>query len=263
MTARKAWLIAIGVVVVLGAVGWFAMRSETVALGLLDRTVASNLTSDALAELPDGIHVLVCGAGGPLTDIARSGSCVAVQAGRHLYVVDAGTNGGRNIGRFGVNVGRVEAVLVTHAHSESHRRARGIGRVALGGRRPRRTPTRSWSARGLRCRRGIQPRIHRRRRVSRGPSRRGRGSGERRWFAGLSVSAARERRTRDRARIRRRRSYKRVPGFPPAGEPSGRLPHRLSRPRRRRERRHRQVRQPDPSTPKASTCCCTRRSPAP
>ena len=118
MTARNAWLTAIAVVVVLGAAAWFAMRSETVALGLLDSTVANNLTSDALAELPDGIHVLVCGAGGPLTDIARSGSCVAVQAGDHLYVVDAGTNGARNIGRSGVNVGRVEAVLLTHAHSD-------------------------------------------------------------------------------------------------------------------------------------------------
>ena len=53
-----------------------------------------------------------------MTHIERSGSCVAVQAGSHLYVVDAGTNGARNIGRFGVGVGRVEAVLITHAHSD-------------------------------------------------------------------------------------------------------------------------------------------------
>lgn len=118
MAARRAWLIAIAVAVLLAGATWFVLRSERVALTLLDRTVANNLTSDALAELPDGLHVLVCGAGGPLTDISRSGSCVAIQAGEHLYVVDAGTNGARNIGRFGVDVGRVEAVLVTHAHSD-------------------------------------------------------------------------------------------------------------------------------------------------
>ena len=115
---RKAWLSATIVVLVLAAAAWFASRSQTVALALLDRTVANTLGSDALADLADGIHVLVCGAGGPMTHIERSGSCVAVQAGRHLYVVDAGTNGGRNIGRFGVGVGRVEAVLITHAHSD-------------------------------------------------------------------------------------------------------------------------------------------------
>ena len=115
---RKAWLSAVVVVLVLAAAAWFVSYSETVALALLDRSVASTLGSDALAGLPDGIHVLLCGAGGPMTHIERSGSCVAVQAGSHLYVVDAGTNGARNIGRFGVGVGRVEAVLITHAHSD-------------------------------------------------------------------------------------------------------------------------------------------------
>ena len=114
---RWAWLAA-GALLVLAAAGWLALRSERVTFALLDRTAAHILTRDALAELPDGIHVLLCGAGSPVTDINRSGPCVAVQAGAHLYVIDAGTNGGRNISRFGVGVGRVEAVLLTHAHSD-------------------------------------------------------------------------------------------------------------------------------------------------
>ena len=117
MTSRRLGLALAAIVVVLGSVAWLALRSETVAFTLLDRTVANNLAGDALSDLPDGIHVLLCGAGGPLMDINRSGSCVAVQAGRHLYLVDAGTNGARNLGRFGVGAGRVEAVLLTHAHS--------------------------------------------------------------------------------------------------------------------------------------------------
>lgn len=117
-SSKKAALIGAAVVFALIVAGWLTYRSEATALALLDRTVASNLTGDALADLPDGIHVLLCGAGGPLQDIQRSGTCVAIQAGEHLYVVDAGTNGARNIGRFGVNTGRVEAVLLTHAHSD-------------------------------------------------------------------------------------------------------------------------------------------------
>ena len=115
---RRALWLAGGVVAVLLAIGWFAMRSERVAFALLERTVSDALTRDALADLPDGVHVLLCGAGSPVADINRSGPCVAIQAGRHLFVVDAGTNGARNIGRFGVNAGRVEAVLPTHAHSD-------------------------------------------------------------------------------------------------------------------------------------------------
>lgn len=91
---------------------------QEATLRLLDRTIARRQNRDALADRPDGIHVLLCGAGGPLTDVKRSGPCLAVQAGAHLFVIDAGTNGARNLGRFAVNPGRVEAVLLTHAHSD-------------------------------------------------------------------------------------------------------------------------------------------------
>ncbi len=96
-------------------------------LRLLERTVAARQGQDALAALEDGIHVLLCGAGGPMFDPWRSGPCVAVQAGAHLFVIDAGTNGARNMGRFGVNPGRVEAVLLTHAHSDH---IDGLGELA-------------------------------------------------------------------------------------------------------------------------------------
>ena len=114
---RKAWIAAALVVATTGA-AWLALRTERVTFVLLDRVVQATLTRDALAELPDGIHVLLCGAGSPVTDINRSGPCVAIQAGTRLYVIDAGTNGARNLGRFGAGVGRVEAVLLTHAHSD-------------------------------------------------------------------------------------------------------------------------------------------------
>lgn len=80
--------------------------------------MATQLSQTVLRDLPDGIHVLVCGAGGPQSDAKRSGPCVAVQAGGHLFVVDAGTNGARNLVRMGVDIGRVEALLITHGHSE-------------------------------------------------------------------------------------------------------------------------------------------------
>ena len=106
------------VLLVLMASGCALMVPKKVTLRFLDRAVASAMTRDDLADLPDGIHVMLCGAGSPLVDIRRSGPCVAVQAGDHLYIVDAGTNGARNLGRFFVDVGRVEAVFLTHAHSD-------------------------------------------------------------------------------------------------------------------------------------------------
>ena len=122
------WLIRVGVVVILILVVMSVIRSKPFGYMMLERTIAANIGRDTLGDLPDGLHVLLCGAGGPLTDINRSGPCVAVQAGPRLYVIDAGTNGARNIGRFGVNIGRVEAVFITHAHSDH---IDGLGELAM------------------------------------------------------------------------------------------------------------------------------------
>lgn len=91
---------------------------ERATLRQLERNFSRRQARDDLADRPDGIHVLLCGAGGPLTDVKRSGPSVAVQVGTHLFVIDAGTNGARNLARFAVGAGRVEAVFLTHAHSD-------------------------------------------------------------------------------------------------------------------------------------------------
>ena len=115
---RKTWTLVAAVALALVVGGWLVWRSEAVVFALLDAVVADSLTSDTLGDLPDGLHVMLCGAGSPLFDPKRSGTCVAVQAGSRLFVVDAGTNGARNLSRFGVGAGRIEAVLLTHAHSD-------------------------------------------------------------------------------------------------------------------------------------------------
>ena len=115
---KPAWTIGVAVALAVAAAGWLLWRSEAVVFALLDRMVADALTSDSLGDMPDGLHVMLCGAGSPMPDPKRSGPCIAIQAGSRLFVVDAGTNGGRNLGRFGVNAGRIEAVLLTHAHSD-------------------------------------------------------------------------------------------------------------------------------------------------
>ena len=59
----------------------------------------------------------------------RSGPCVAVVAGRTLFVVDVGTNGARNLQRvIGWVPGRIAAVFLTHYHSDH---IDGLGELGL------------------------------------------------------------------------------------------------------------------------------------
>jgi ribonuclease Z len=114
-------------VVLLAGVALWTLRAP-LALRVMERALARNLGADPIAALPDGLHVLLCGAGGPLPDPVRSGPCTAVIGGRTLVVVDAGTGGARNLQRFGFAPGRVDALFLTHFHSDH---IDGLGELAL------------------------------------------------------------------------------------------------------------------------------------
>ncbi|MGH7289329.1 MAG: MBL fold metallo-hydrolase, partial [Myxococcota bacterium] len=61
MTKRRVALL----VVLLAVLALWTLRGP-IALRVMDRALARNMTADPIAELPDGLHVLLCGAGGPL-----------------------------------------------------------------------------------------------------------------------------------------------------------------------------------------------------
>lgn len=94
---------------------------------LFARGALAALQGDALEDLPDGLHAVLCGAGGPLPSANRSGPCVLVIAGEEVFAVDAGTNGLRNINRMRYPVGAIKAVLLTHYHSDH---IDGLGEMA-------------------------------------------------------------------------------------------------------------------------------------
>lgn len=122
---RRIVIVALALAVA-GAVVVYTFRGA-IATWMTDAAVARAMTGDPASHLPDGLHVALCGAGAPLADAVRSGPCVAVLAGRTLFVVDAGSNGPRNLQRMGLNAARVQGVLLTHFHSDH---IDGLGELA-------------------------------------------------------------------------------------------------------------------------------------
>ncbi len=121
-----------GLLVFLAAVAAVAMLVVAfrgpISLRVFERVLDARLGADPVAELEDGLHVTLCGAGGPLPDPVRSGPCVAVVAGTRVFVIDAGTGGARNLAGMGIPPGRIDAVLLTHFHSDH---IDGLGELAL------------------------------------------------------------------------------------------------------------------------------------
>jgi ribonuclease Z len=90
----------------------------TISVRVMSVAVKNGLLADPIGDLPDGLHVTLCGAGGPFPDPARSAPCVAIVAGRALYLVDAGSGAARHLTWVGFQPGRLEAVFLTHFHSD-------------------------------------------------------------------------------------------------------------------------------------------------
>ena len=122
---RKTLLPLLLVVVGLGLVASF-FRGP-IAMRVMGRVLERTAVADPVASRPDGLHVILCGAGGPLPDPQRSGPCVVVIAGPHVYLVDAGSGAARGLPRVGIQPGRIEAVLLTHFHSDH---IDGLGELA-------------------------------------------------------------------------------------------------------------------------------------
>jgi ribonuclease Z len=102
-------------------------QRATLAQRIFPRAVEAAMSTDLIGSLPDGLHVALCGAGGPMPDPKRSGACVAVVAGKTLFVVDAGTGGMRNLGALRYPLGEIHSVLLTHFHSDH---IDGLGEMA-------------------------------------------------------------------------------------------------------------------------------------
>lgn len=116
---RKVWIglgvLGAAVVVTLGGAWLFRDRLVLVAMrGAYEQVLAT----DPLAELPDGLHVGLCGSGAPMADPIREGPCTAVVAGRDLFVVDSGPGSTRNLLLMNLPPPRVSAVFLTHYHSD-------------------------------------------------------------------------------------------------------------------------------------------------
>jgi ribonuclease Z len=102
-------------------------KRAAIAEQLLTHALPPRMSTNTLAALEDGLHVMLCGAGGPMPAPNASGPCVMVIAGRQAFVVDAGTDGARNISRMGFQLGDINAVFITHFHSDH---IDGLGELA-------------------------------------------------------------------------------------------------------------------------------------
>ncbi len=119
---------ALVLILALLTVGAGYLARGPIALAVTARGLKKTMAMDITQGLPDGLHAFVCGSGSPLPDPSRAGPCLAVIAGKRVFLVDAGEGAAEVLARGGLPAGKVDQVFLTHFHSDH---LDGLGAVAL------------------------------------------------------------------------------------------------------------------------------------
>ncbi len=123
----SAWLGGLAVLLIAAGAGAYIFRGE-IATRIVERTARQAMGENLREQLPDGLHAVFCGTGSPLPDRTRAGPCLAIIAGTHTFLFDAGDGASETLSLMGVNQSDIEALYLTHLHSDH---IDGIDTVAL------------------------------------------------------------------------------------------------------------------------------------
>jgi ribonuclease Z len=123
----RRFLVVLGIVIVMVAGAFMAQRQ--IGMRLFDRLATSRIArQNVFDQLPDGLHVCLAGTGSPMPDPKRKGMCTIVLAGKQLFIIDSGPGSTLNLELMRVPLGDIEAVLLTHMHSDH---IGGLGELML------------------------------------------------------------------------------------------------------------------------------------
>jgi ribonuclease Z len=118
MKGKKMMVIAIIIVVIIVVIALSAVIFSKPILTAMATNIIKQRFISQSEKWDDGLYAGLAGTAGPFPDIKRAGPCTVVLAGDHLYIVDAGQGAARNIVLMGFPMGKVDAVLLTHFHSD-------------------------------------------------------------------------------------------------------------------------------------------------
>ena len=103
---------------VLAIASWVVIQVPSVQDRLM--VVAFTALGSASNNLPeeDALSAVVCGSRSPLPSPGRAETCILVAAGENLFVVDIGDGSNQNLRNWNIDFRNIEAVLITHLHSD-------------------------------------------------------------------------------------------------------------------------------------------------
>ena len=96
---------------------YFLLQNHSVQNRLFENTVTGLFQADEIF-MSDALSVAVCGSRAPLPSPNRAETCLLVQAGTSKFIIDSGRGSADNLQRWRVDYSDLEAVILSHLHSD-------------------------------------------------------------------------------------------------------------------------------------------------
>jgi ribonuclease Z len=115
-------LLALIALILIGIAGrTVVMNSETLQDRIVERAALSRMASVVDNYGGEKMDIVFCGTASPMGQAPASGgaqSCIAVFAGDKFFIIDTGASSADMASKLGLPMGRLDAVLLTHFHSD-------------------------------------------------------------------------------------------------------------------------------------------------
>lgn len=108
----------VGIGILFLGIGLAIWNSDAGQDWLLEQAATAAMKRPPAMSEYDGLQVFMCGTSSPLPDRNRAQACVAILAGESLYLIDAGAGSARVATLAQLPLQRLEAVFLTHFHSD-------------------------------------------------------------------------------------------------------------------------------------------------
>lgn len=109
----------LGVILLLAALLRILSGVPAVQDRIIERALSRAIATDPYTKFDgDGLKVVFCGTSSPIASAKRAQTCTAIIAGEKFFLVDAGTGSWRVVQQAGLPGDRLEAIFLTHFHSD-------------------------------------------------------------------------------------------------------------------------------------------------
>ena len=106
------------VAIILGITSFVIIQVPSVQDRIMSLVVSGMFNASDTLPKEDALSVAVCGSRSPIPSPGRAETCMLVKAGEDMFVVDIGDGSASNLQSWNINFGDINAVLLTHLHSD-------------------------------------------------------------------------------------------------------------------------------------------------